>query len=251
MSRPKRERLHNRPKRTAALSPYSRALSRQQWRFSSPPASGFKRKLIDLPVAAVEFLFSSSSLRWSLLLLLVVCGLSSDDGEEIYQMQRSKGLLTISNLLPPSLFLPPLMSLTMDILSSSMLTNQSLMTRPSCPVNLSSSGLVSVLGFSLPSPRMACLLLTWQEIANSRKDFEGSLFVVKRNTQPRFQFIVMNRRNTGSHSYSFLLRSHLEHKEPLSIENGPYKTYNFIGDILFVLLEKRIERDDVLVNGEN
>ncbi|AQK57425.1 mRNA-decapping enzyme-like protein [Zea mays] len=31
----------------------------------------------------------------------------------------------------------------------------------------------------------------------SRKDVEGSLFVVKRNSQPRFQFIVMNRRNTG------------------------------------------------------
>ncbi|KDO38224.1 hypothetical protein CISIN_1g047699mg, partial [Citrus sinensis] len=31
----------------------------------------------------------------------------------------------------------------------------------------------------------------------SRKDVEGSLFVVKRNTQPRFQFVVMNRRNTG------------------------------------------------------
>ncbi|XP_054815306.1 mRNA-decapping enzyme-like protein isoform X2 [Prosopis cineraria] len=30
----------------------------------------------------------------------------------------------------------------------------------------------------------------------SRKDVEGSLFVVKRTTQPRFQFIVMNRRNT-------------------------------------------------------
>ncbi|KAH9317507.1 hypothetical protein KI387_019276, partial [Taxus chinensis] len=30
----------------------------------------------------------------------------------------------------------------------------------------------------------------------SRKDVEGSLFVVKRKTQPRFQFIVMNRRNT-------------------------------------------------------
>ncbi|XP_021715691.1 mRNA-decapping enzyme-like protein [Chenopodium quinoa] len=30
----------------------------------------------------------------------------------------------------------------------------------------------------------------------SRKDVEGSLFVVKRNKQPRFQFIVMNRRNT-------------------------------------------------------
>ncbi|CAI0398358.1 unnamed protein product [Linum tenue] len=31
----------------------------------------------------------------------------------------------------------------------------------------------------------------------SRKDVEGSLFVVKRNAQPRFQFIVMNWRNTG------------------------------------------------------
>ncbi|KAJ7564082.1 hypothetical protein O6H91_02G000700 [Diphasiastrum complanatum] len=29
----------------------------------------------------------------------------------------------------------------------------------------------------------------------SRKDVEGSLFVVKRRTQPRFQFIVMNRRS--------------------------------------------------------
>ncbi|KAL5721177.1 hypothetical protein ACHQM5_013770 [Ranunculus cassubicifolius] len=32
----------------------------------------------------------------------------------------------------------------------------------------------------------------------SRKDVEGSLFVVKRNTKPRFQFIVMNRRNTDN-----------------------------------------------------
>ncbi|XP_039018897.1 mRNA-decapping enzyme-like protein [Hibiscus syriacus] len=32
----------------------------------------------------------------------------------------------------------------------------------------------------------------------SRKDVEGSLFVVKRNTQPRFQFIVMNRCNTDN-----------------------------------------------------
>uniref|UniRef100_A0A166ESL7 WH1 domain-containing protein n=1 Tax=Daucus carota subsp. sativus TaxID=79200 RepID=A0A166ESL7_DAUCS len=30
----------------------------------------------------------------------------------------------------------------------------------------------------------------------SRKDVEGSLFVVERNCQPQFQFIVMNRRNT-------------------------------------------------------
>ncbi|CAM6105327.1 unnamed protein product [Calypogeia fissa] len=32
----------------------------------------------------------------------------------------------------------------------------------------------------------------------SRKDVEGSLFVVKRRTQPRFQFIVMNRRSTDN-----------------------------------------------------
>ncbi|XP_042472609.1 mRNA-decapping enzyme-like protein isoform X2 [Zingiber officinale] len=32
----------------------------------------------------------------------------------------------------------------------------------------------------------------------NRKDVEGSLFVVKRNAQPRFQFIVMNRRNTDN-----------------------------------------------------
>uniref|UniRef100_A0A7N0SWY9 mRNA-decapping enzyme-like protein n=1 Tax=Kalanchoe fedtschenkoi TaxID=63787 RepID=A0A7N0SWY9_KALFE len=32
----------------------------------------------------------------------------------------------------------------------------------------------------------------------SRKDVEGSLFVVKRNTQPRFQFIVMNRRSADN-----------------------------------------------------
>ncbi|KAJ6778467.1 TRANSCRIPTION FACTOR SMIF DECAPPING ENZYME DCP1, partial [Salix koriyanagi] len=33
-------------------------------------------------------------------------------------------------------------------------------------------------------------------IETNQWDVEGSLFVVKRNTQPRFQFIVMNRRNT-------------------------------------------------------
>ncbi|XP_074564042.1 mRNA-decapping enzyme-like protein isoform X2 [Curcuma longa] len=32
----------------------------------------------------------------------------------------------------------------------------------------------------------------------NRKEVEGSLFVVKRNTQPRFQFIVMNRRNADN-----------------------------------------------------
>ncbi|KAK4764548.1 hypothetical protein SAY86_025638 [Trapa natans] len=37
----------------------------------------------------------------------------------------------------------------------------------------------------------------------SRKDIEGSLFVVKRNAQPRFQFIVMNRRSAGLCSMPF------------------------------------------------
>ncbi|XLR16402.1 hypothetical protein S83_044340, partial [Arachis hypogaea] len=42
----------------------------------------------------------------------------------------------------------------------------------------------------------------------SRKDVEGSLFVVKRNTQPRFQFIVTNRRNTELRlSFPFLRQS--------------------------------------------
>ncbi|KAJ6824390.1 mRNA-decapping enzyme-like protein isoform X1 [Iris pallida] len=37
-----------------------------------------------------------------------------------------------------------------------------------------------------------------QQIQWGRKDVEGSLFVVKRNTQPRFQFVVMNRRSTDN-----------------------------------------------------
>ncbi|PON34930.1 Porphobilinogen deaminase [Parasponia andersonii] len=45
----------------------------------------------------------------------------------------------------------------MDMLSSTMLTNQALMARPLFPVNLSSRGSVSVLGFSLPSPRTTCM----------------------------------------------------------------------------------------------
>jgi len=31
----------------------------------------------------------------------------------------------------------------------------------------------------------------------ARKDVEGSLFVVKRRSQPRFQFVVLNQRSTG------------------------------------------------------
>lgn len=55
-------------------------------------------------------------------------------------------------------------------------------------------------------PRIEDILLTAAHVAFyefnidqnqwSRKDVEGSLFVVKRNAEPWFQFIVMNRRNT-------------------------------------------------------
>uniref|UniRef100_A0A2C9V7Z4 mRNA-decapping enzyme C-terminal domain-containing protein n=1 Tax=Manihot esculenta TaxID=3983 RepID=A0A2C9V7Z4_MANES len=61
----------------------------------------------------------------------------------------------------------------------------------------------------------------------SRKDVEGSLFVVKRNTQPRFQFIVMNRRNTGylMHTQRFLQSQsefeELEAVPSMSVIEGP------------------------------
>ncbi|VFQ98953.1 unnamed protein product [Cuscuta campestris] len=40
----------------------------------------------------------------------------------------------------------------------------------------------------------------------SRKDVEGSLFVVKRTSQPRFQFIVMNRRNAVTYTMELMQR---------------------------------------------
>ena len=36
----------------------------------------------------------------------------------------------------------------------------------------------------------------------ARKDVEGSLFVVKRRSQPRFQFVVLNQRSTGTYDSS-------------------------------------------------
>lgn len=48
-------------------------------------------------------------------------------------------------------------------------------------------------------------LISFSFSLQSRKDVEGSLFVVKRNTQPRFQFIVMNRRNTGLLAFKYFL----------------------------------------------
>jgi len=35
-------------------------------------------------------------------------------------------------------------------------------------------------------------------VRQARKDVEGSLFVVKRRSQPRFQFVVLNQRSTGT-----------------------------------------------------
>ncbi|CAD6268386.1 unnamed protein product [Miscanthus lutarioriparius] len=48
----------------------------------------------------------------------------------------------------------------------------------------------------------------------SRKDVEGSLFVVKRNSQPRFQFIVMNRRNTASRIIDYIGSSNIMFYKP-------------------------------------
>ncbi|XP_010943791.1 mRNA-decapping enzyme-like protein isoform X2 [Elaeis guineensis] len=53
---------------------------------------------------------------------------------------------------------------------------------------------VTLYEFNIDLNQWAIAFCLWQ----SRKDVEGSLFVVKRNTQPRFQFIVMNRRNTDN-----------------------------------------------------
>ena len=111
-------------------------------------------------------------------------------------------------------FVPPSLSLSLSSLFSLLFTS-----------HLSSLSLISCLQFC------GCLLFF-----QSRKDVEGSLFVVKRssttlspshscalglltnfpqfysilffrNAQPRFQFIVMNRRNTGSDLCFFLVNS--------------------------------------------
>ncbi|XP_047269998.1 mRNA-decapping enzyme-like protein isoform X1 [Capsicum annuum] len=52
----------------------------------------------------------------------------------------------------------------------------------------------------------------------SRKDVEGSLFVVKRSSQPRFQFIVMNRRNTDGSYYSVQYH-HLINEDSTTLNN--------------------------------
>ncbi|RYR43097.1 hypothetical protein Ahy_A08g039526 isoform A [Arachis hypogaea] len=62
----------------------------------------------------------------------------------------------------------------------------------------------------------------------SRKDVEGSLFVVKRNTQPRFQFIVMNRRNTGFGLRYWLLEFH--HNCYVAVNIAKNLVENLLGD---------------------
>lgn len=45
-------------------------------------------------------------------------------------------------------------------------------------------------------PLHCCLYLHWLP-PQSRKDVEGSLFLVKRRSQPRFQFIILNKKSAG------------------------------------------------------
>ncbi|KAJ6743226.1 MRNA-DECAPPING ENZYME-LIKE PROTEIN ISOFORM X1 [Salix viminalis] len=62
----------------------------------------------------------------------------------------------------------------------------------------------------------------------SRKDVEGSLFVVKRNTQPRFQFIVMNRRNTENLVENLLGDFEYEVQAPYLLYRNPSQEVNGI-----------------------
>nr|XP_025636887.1 mRNA-decapping enzyme-like protein isoform X2 [Arachis hypogaea]XP_025663344.1 mRNA-decapping enzyme-like protein isoform X3 [Arachis hypogaea] len=69
----------------------------------------------------------------------------------------------------------------------------------------------------------------------SRKDVEGSLFVVKRNVQPQFQFIVMNRQNTDLSPLSpdwqakLIFNSHQIEKEAEAKIQGAVKLLKFTG----------------------
>ncbi|RZC78317.1 hypothetical protein C5167_002545 [Papaver somniferum] len=62
----------------------------------------------------------------------------------------------------------------------------------------------------------------------SRKDVEGSLFVVKRNAQPRFQFIVMNRRNTDNLVEDLLGDFEYEIQVPYLLYRNPSQEVNGI-----------------------
>ena len=39
----------------------------------------------------------------------------------------------------------------------------------------------------------------YQELLQNRKDVEGTLFVIKRRTAPRFQYIILNKKSQGAH----------------------------------------------------
>ncbi|KAA8549906.1 hypothetical protein F0562_001590 [Nyssa sinensis] len=69
---------------------------------------------------------------------------------------------------------------------------------PESILSSSSMQMVLSMGFSYLQVIEAYSIFGDDVDSMSRKDVEGSLFVVKRNTQPRFQFIVMNRRNTDN-----------------------------------------------------
>ncbi|KAL4329652.1 hypothetical protein AHAS_Ahas13G0321500 [Arachis hypogaea] len=77
----------------------------------------------------------------------------------------------------------------------------------------------------------------------SRKDVEGSLFVVKRNVQPQFQFIVMNRQNTDN-LVENLLDFEYELKKPYLLYRNAAQEVN---DIWFYN-EDECEEDNIL-NG--
>ncbi|OIT26430.1 PREDICTED: mRNA-decapping enzyme-like protein [Nicotiana attenuata] len=62
----------------------------------------------------------------------------------------------------------------------------------------------------------------------SRKDVEGSLFVVKRSAQPRFQFIVMNRRNTDNLVEDLLGDFEFEVQVPYLLYRNPSQEVNGI-----------------------
>lgn len=72
----------------------------------------------------------------------------------------------------------------------------------------------------------------------SRKDVEGTLFVVKRNSQPEFQFIVMNRRSTDN-----LVENLLDFEYEL---NKPYLLYrNASQDVVGIWFYNSDESEEV------
>ncbi|KAM0928368.1 hypothetical protein ACQ4PT_002437 [Festuca glaucescens] len=77
--------------------------------------------------------------------------------------------------------------------------------RPNLAADREGTRLLNLTVLRRLDPAVADILITAAHVTSysfdpsktqwSRKGVEGSLFVVKRNTQPRFQFVIMNRRN--------------------------------------------------------